>query len=82
MSGTKAGETFPDGSESQWGEVLACVLEIEWFATRKKDLAAKVERSEKTWGDMLMSDIVDLRRALSEIPGSPFASSAQKPVTP
>lgn len=52
------------------GETDACIEELEWFATRKKDLSASIEAvtdtwKGKTWGDMLLSDIADLRKALA-----------------
>ena len=53
----------------RWKEVDACIDEIEWYASRKKDLAAAIDRPTSdchTWADMLMSDLSDLRQALRE----------------
>lgn len=49
-------------------EVGALIQEIEWYATRKKNLADKVtDDGEQTWGDMLLEDCLELRRELNGI---------------
>jgi hypothetical protein len=50
-------------------KVDACIDEIEWFATRNKNLAEEVPAPSanadyRTWGEMLLSDIADLRACL------------------
>jgi hypothetical protein len=47
-------------------ETDSCIDEIEWFATRKIDLAKESERSGRPWADTLMSDICDLRARLKD----------------
>lgn len=71
---------FKPTSEA-WASIQACIFEIEWYATRKKILAEVVTPAGITWADYLMSDIKDLRKALAEIPGSPFvlANIRQEP---
>jgi hypothetical protein len=50
-------------------EVDACIDEIAWFATRNKNLAEEVPEPAtnadyRTWGEMMLSDIADLRACL------------------
>lgn len=48
-------------------EVNACIDEIEWYATRTKDLAAEIPAptgEHRTWGEMMLSDLADLRACL------------------
>lgn len=50
-------------------EVGALIQEIEWYAARKKNLAKKVtsDGDEKTWGELLLEDCLELRRELNGI---------------
>jgi hypothetical protein len=48
-------------------EVNACIDEIEWYATRAKNLAAEIDKPTtdiRTWGEMMLSDLADLRACL------------------
>lgn len=47
-------------------EVNACIDEIEWYATRAKNLAegTTLDKKPVTWGQMMLSDLADLRNAL------------------
>lgn len=48
-------------------EVDACIDEIEWFATRQMNLAEEIPDpigEHRTWGEMLLSDLADLRACL------------------
>ena len=47
-------------------ETDACIEEIEWFATRKVNLAGMGGHSDVSWADVLLSDIADLRKALAD----------------
>ena len=62
-------------SNDAWDDVHSCILEIEWYATRKKDLSETAETAGITWSDMLLNDLADLEQALAKIPGSPFVAS-------
>jgi hypothetical protein len=59
--------TALDVSDDLWDEVDCYIKEIEWYSSRKKDLGADTDTAGKSWADMLMSDIEDLRRALAEL---------------
>jgi hypothetical protein len=68
-TGGPEGPGDPPDAFDPWDDVSACIAEIEWFATRKKDLSSPCERqtdAEKTWADVLLSDIKDLREAIVE----------------
>ena len=52
-------------SEDLRVETDACIEEIEWFATRKVNLAGTGATSDVPWADVLLSDIADLRKALA-----------------
>jgi len=49
-------------------DVDACIDEIEWYATRAKNLAEGTTMDSKpiTWGQMMLSDLADLRKALAD----------------
>ncbi len=51
--------------QDAWVEVDCAIAEIEWFVSRKKDLSALVEKGDRTWADVLQSDVADLRRAIA-----------------
>jgi hypothetical protein len=55
-------------------------LEIEWYASRKKNLASPVDETgkrvtaKKLWADVLMEDIADLRKATRDYATPPPAA--------
>ncbi len=64
-----------------WLEIEGAIGEIEWFVSRKKDLSALVEKGDRTWADVLQSDVDDLRRAIALIRFSPTPFVPQIPPT-
>lgn len=66
-----------------WDWVEGCIQELEWFASRKKNLA-EVYKSDSnldgsTWGDMLLSDAAELRTALRHVRGLPPEEPSARP---
>ncbi len=50
--------------DDPWEDVRSCVEELEWFVSRKKDLAQDTEKGDSTWADVLEADLESLREAL------------------
>jgi len=48
------------------GETDACIEELEWFASRRVNLAGLSGTMDQTWADVMLSDLADLRKALAE----------------
>lgn len=64
-----------------WDEVDGCISEIEWFVSRKKDLAAPCHEqkpTERTWADVLATDIQDLREAIKTARASVSAGAGHE----
>jgi hypothetical protein len=52
--------------DGKWAEVFYSINEIEWFASRKIDLAKRMHStSGETWADSLMSEVVALRELIA-----------------
>jgi len=52
-------------SITDWDNIDGCIEEVEWYATRKKNLSEIVAGyADMTWADMLISDIAELRLAV------------------
>lgn len=60
----------PTATPNAFGEVPgdACIEELEWFATRKVNLAGLSGNGpeKETWADVMLSDLADLRKALAD----------------